>query len=181
MIISVCRRTDIPAYYSEWFYNRINDGYCVVPNPMNYKNVSFVDLTPKAVTAFVFWTRNPIPLWKNIKIIDELNFKYYFLFTLNNYPITYESYNPPLESTISIFKKIASKIGNSKVIWRYDPIIITDDMNFNFHTHNFNLIASKLKGFTRRVVISIVKDYRKTLRKMKRLETNYIPNQTEIP
>ena len=76
MIISVSRRTDIPAYYSEWFYNRINDGYCVVPNPMNYKNVSFVDLTPKAVTAFVFWTRNPIPFWKSIhKLDDKQNFK----------------------------------------------------------------------------------------------------------
>jgi hypothetical protein len=181
MIISVSRRTDIPAYYSEWFYNRINDGYCVVPNPMNYKNVSFVDLTPKAVTAFVFWTRNPIPFWKNIYSLDELGYKYYFLFTLNNYPLIYERYNPPLESTINIFKKISSKIGNDKVIWRYDPLIITEDMNYNFHTRNFSLIASQLKGFTKRVVISIVKDYRKTLRRMKRLGTNYTPNQTEIP
>lgn len=83
MIISVSRRTDIPAFYAEWFYNRLRAGYVLVRNPMNVHSVSKVALSPEVVDAFVFWTKNPLPLMKYLDEIAE--YPYYFQFTLTGY------------------------------------------------------------------------------------------------
>jgi DNA repair photolyase len=181
MIISASRRTDIPAFYSEWFMNRIREGYCTVPNPFNNKQISVIDLSPKSIEAIVFWTRNPKPLLEHLKQLDELGYNYYFQFTINNYPRKYEKYNPSLISAISIFKELSNRIGSGKVIWRYDPILLTDDLTVDFHLNNFENIAGKLKGFTKRVVISIVDDYKKTVRRLTKLDVNYKEKQEERP
>jgi len=181
MIISASRRTDIPAYYSEWFCNRIEEGFCTLPNPFNLKQISFVDLTPANVTAIVFWTRNAYPLMKRLHLLDEKGYKYYFQFTINNFPKNYEPYNPSLETAIKCFKELAQRIGKGKVIWRYDPILFTDDLDLNFHIKNFTNICSSLAGCTKRVVISIVDNYKKTLRRLNKLGTNYEENQIEKP
>lgn len=181
MIISASRRTDIPAYYSEWFYNRIEDGFCTVPNPFNPKQISFVDLTPGEVTAIVFWTRNAYPLMKKMHLLDERGYKYYFQFTINNFPKNYEPFNPSYETASKCFKELSKKIGNGKIIWRYDPILFTDDLDLNFHIKNFTSICNDLTGYTKRVVISIVDDYKKTLRRLNKLDANYEENQLEKP
>ena len=83
MILSVSRRTDIPNYYSEWFYNRIKEGYVCVRNPMNIHQVSKLDISPEVVDCIVFWTKNPEPMFARL---DELTaYKYYFQFTLTGY------------------------------------------------------------------------------------------------
>lgn len=179
MIISASRRTDIPAYYSEWFYNRIEEGYCTVPNPFNADQVYLVDLKPKAVTAIVFWTRNAFPLLKNINILDEKGYKYYFQFTLNNYPRIYEPYNPTFDNSIKCFKEIANKLGAGKIIWRYDPILFTNDLTIEFHKNNFAKIFDELGNYTRRIVISIVDNYKKTENRLKKLKTEYEGEQIE--
>ena len=179
MIISASRRTDIPAFYSEWFMNRIRERYCTVPNPFNSKQISVIDLSPQNVEAIVFWTRNPRPLLKKLLQLDSLGYKYYFQFTLNNYPKIYEKHNPSIISTISTFKELSNKIGNGKVIWRYDPILLTNDLTVDFHLNNFENVAGKLKGFTKRVVISIVDDYKKTVRRLTKLDVNYKEKQEE--
>jgi len=179
MIISASRRTDIPAFYSEWFMNRIREGYCTVPNPFNSKQISVVDLSLRNVEAIVFWTRNPKPLFNYLSQLDDLGYKYYFQFTINNYPKIYEKHNPSIGSSISTFKELSNKIGNGKVIWRYDPILLTDDLTVDFHLSNFKSIADELKGFTKRVVISIVDDYKKTVRRLTKLDVNYKEKQDE--
>jgi len=181
MIISASRRTDIPAYYSKWFYNRIKEGYCTVPNPFNSKQISVIDLKPEAVDAIIFWTRNPRPLFNYLNEIDNLGYKYYFQFTINNYPRHYEPYNPTLLNSLQAFIELSNRIGNGKVIWRYDPILLTDDLTINFHIDNFKNICNQLKGYSKRVVISIVDDYKKTLRRLNRLQTNYLPEQEKNP
>ena len=179
MIISASRRTDIPAYYSEWFYNRIKEGYCTVPNPYNADQVYLVDLRPQSVTAIVFWTRNAFPLFKYTNILDDEGYKYYFQFTINNYPKIYEPYNPSLDSSIKCFKEIANKYGTGKIIWRYDPILFTNDLTIEFHKDNFARIFDEIGGYTKRIVISIVDNYKKTANRLKKLETEYEEDQLE--
>ncbi len=181
MIISASRRTDIPAYYSEWFYKRIEEGYCTVPNPFDANQIYLVDMRPQAATAIVFWTRNALPLIKNINKLDKKGYRYYFQFTINNYNKVYEPSNPSFESAVNCFKQLSDKLGRGKVIWRYDPILFTNDLTLDFHKENFSNIFNKLNSYTKRIVISIVDDYKKTLRRLNKLEVNYEENQIGKP
>ena len=108
MIISVSRRTDIPAFYAEWFYNRLRAGYVLVRNPMNVHSVSKVALSPEVVDAFVFWTKNPLPLMKRL---DELaEYPYYFQFTLTGYGKDIEPGLPDKkQALLPAFKELAAK------------------------------------------------------------------------
>ncbi|OEH91132.1 DUF1848 domain-containing protein [Bacillus solimangrovi] len=173
MIISASRRTDIPAFYSVWFMNRIDEGYYVKVNPFNAKQRKVVSLTPENVTCFVFWTKNPKPLMKYLDKLDQLGYYYYFQFTLNDYPKELEPYLPSISSRVNIFKELSRKIGKDKVIWRYDPIILSNVTDVDFHIKKFKELADELKGYTNRVVISFVDMYGKTKNKFKRLEETY--------
>jgi hypothetical protein len=181
VIISASRRTDIPAYFSDWFIKRIEEGFCTVPNPFNSNQISFVDLRLQAVTAIVFWTRNPKPLIKNLSLLDKKGYKYYFQFTINNYPRLYEKHNPGLETTVNVFQKLSERLGKGKVIWRYDPILFTDDLTIDFHISNFNNLFAELGDYTKRIVISIVDNYKKTQRRVTNLQTNYDEEQIDKP
>lgn len=160
MIISASRRTDIPAFYSEWFINRIREGYCTTVNPFNRNQVTRVSLKPEDTDIIVFWTKNPAPLMKHLKELDERGYKYYFQYTLNAYSKHFEPFLPSLEKKIHTFTELSDEIGKDKVIWRYDPIIFTDVTNYNYHYENFTKLVDKLKSYANRVVISIVDDYR---------------------
>ncbi|HOB12542.1 MAG TPA: DUF1848 domain-containing protein [Syntrophomonadaceae bacterium] len=162
MIISASRRTDIPAFYSEWFMNRIRAGYCTTINPFNRKQVAYVSLKPEDVDVIVFWTKNPEPLIKHLEELDDRGFRYYFQYTLTGYPQALEPQVPELKKGISTFKKLADRIGPEKVIWRYDPIVISNITDTNYHKKQIDHIARELEGFTHRLVISIVDEYRKT-------------------
>ncbi len=162
MIISASRRTDIPAFYSEWFMNRIRAGYCTTINPFNRKQVAYVSLKPEDVDVIVFWTKNPEPLIKHLRELDDRGFRYYFQYTLTGYPQALEPQVPELKKGISTFKKLADRIGPEKVIWRYDPIVISNITDTNYHKKQIDHIARELEGFTHRLVISIVDEYRKT-------------------
>ena len=83
MILSVSRRTDIPAFYSEWFFNRLQEGYAYVRNPMNPHQVSHVSLSKDVVDGFVFWTKNPAPMLQYMDALQD--YTYYFQFTLTSY------------------------------------------------------------------------------------------------
>ena len=114
MIISASRRTDIPAFYSEWFLNRIKEKYVLVPNPYNPNMISRVNLDPAVIDCIVFWTKNPAPM---IDKLDRLqDYKYYFQFTLNPYGTELESKLPPLQKRIDTFKRLSDKIGREKVV-----------------------------------------------------------------
>ncbi len=166
MIISASRRTDIPAFYSAWLMNRIRAGYCLVPNPFNAKQISRVSLAKEDVDAFVFWSKNPEPM---LALLDELTswgYIYYFQYTLNDYPRAIEPRVPPLDRRIETFHELARRLGPLRVIWRYDPIIITPNTDYDFHAATFERLTGLLAGATRRVVISVVDLYRKTDRRM---------------
>ena len=163
MIISVSRRTDIPRFFVPWFMNRIRDGYCLVPNPVYPKQGSRVSLKLKDVTAIVFWTRFPEALLPFLEELDSRRYKYYFQYTITGYGKTYEKNAPSPESTIECFIKLSEHVGPERVIWRYDPIFFTADMDEAFHLSNFESISSKLQGKCEKIVISLLDEYSKTI------------------
>lgn len=169
MILSVSRRTDIPNYYSEWFYNRIKEGYVCVRNPMNIHQVSKINISPEVVDCIVFWTKNPEPM---LARLDELSaYKYYFQFTLTGYGKDLECNVPhKREKMIPIFQKLSQKIGMDRVVWRYDPIIFTKTYTPEYHLKAFEQIASALNGYTERCVISFVDAYAKNKKNMEMIE-----------
>jgi hypothetical protein len=149
--------------------NRIRAGYCLVPNPFNAKQVSRISLAPDDVDAFVFWSKNPRPMLPLLDELTDRGFIYYFQYTLNDYPRLLEPKVPPFEQRIKTFQDLSKKLGPRRVVWRYDPIIITPSTSYDFHAATFEKIAGCLKGFTSRVVISVVDLYRKTDRRMNAL------------
>lgn len=168
MIISASRRTDIPNYYSHWFYNRIKEGYLYVRNPMNPHQVSKIILSPETIDCMVFWTKNPEPM---IPRLDELRaYHYYFQFTLTGYGKEIEPGVPHKKETmLSTFQKLSQTIGSQKVIWRYDPILFTDTYTLKYHLQAFEQIASALEGYTHRCVISFVDTYAKNKKSLQQL------------
>lgn len=165
MILSVSRRTDIPNYYSDWFLNRIKEGYLYVRNPMNNHQISKIHLSPELVDCIVFWTKNPAPMLDKLSQLKD--YHYYFQFTLTGYGKDIEPNIPnKQEEMLSIFQRLSSEIGKEKVIWRYDPIIFTDRYTEEYHIKAFQAIASALNGCTDKVVISFLDFYSKTKRNM---------------
>lgn len=170
MIISASRRTDIPACYTKWFMNRIRAGYCHVPNPFNTNQVSPVSLHVSDVEAIVFWSKNPAPLLPYLDELDKLGFYYYFQFSLNKYPRALEPNLPSFDDRIETFKALYRHVGPLRIVWRYDPIIISNFTPYEFHEERFSWIAEELKGATHRVMISLVDYYQKTNRRLSQLE-----------
>jgi len=165
MILSVSRRTDIPNYYSEWFFNRIKEKFVYVRNPMNPHQVSKIDLSPEVVDCIVFWTKNPKPMMA--RLAELSGYKYYFQFTLNGYGADIERGVPhKREVVIPTFQELSQKIGKEKVIWRYDPILFTEKYTPEYHLGAFEQIACALNGYTEKCVISFVDTYAKNKKSM---------------
>jgi len=137
MIISASRRTDIPAYYSEWFFNRLRAGYCEAQNPFNPSQVSRIALTREDVDAIVFWSKNPAPMVPRLRELDDTGYRYYFHFTLNDYPKELEAHLPPLEERVETFIGLSRLLGARRVVWRYDPVIISGRTDFRWHRERF--------------------------------------------
>jgi hypothetical protein len=161
MIISASRRTDIPAFYAGWLINRIRAGYCTVPNPFNRQQVARVSLLPEDVQVIVFWTRNPGPLFPYLGDLDQRGYRYYFQFTLLGYPRELDAKGPTPEAAVTAFQELADRIGPKRVIWRYDPIVISQLTGFGYHLGNYSRIAESLRGYTQRSVISVMDMYPK--------------------
>ena len=170
MIISASRRTDIPSFYSQWFINRIRAGFCTVPNPFNYKQISHISLLPKDVDVIVFWTRNPNPLIPYLGELDERGFRYYFQYTLLGNPRSLETKTPSLASALDTFRKLSEVVGPQKVIWRYDPIVFSSITDIQFHIENYVQISNILRGYTHRSVVSIMDFYKKMKKRFRVLE-----------
>lgn len=152
MIVSVSRRTDIPAYYSDWFFHRLEEGYVLTKNPMNPKQQKRVELNSNDVDCFVFWSKNPAPLLKHINKLSE--YGYYIQFTLNDYPNEIEPNLPVLTGRTDTFKRLAEIIGPHRMVWRYDPILITPSYSADKHIETFGSIAHDLSGYTHKCVFS---------------------------
>ena len=161
MILSVSRRTDIPAFYWEWFLNRVQAGFVDVRNPMNIHRVSRIDIRPEVVDCIVFWTKNAGNI---IPRLDQLkDYKYYFQYTINPYNKLIEENVPLKKYVVENFRLLSEIIGPNRVIWRYDPILLTDMIDVDYHLRYFEELAKRLKGHTNRCVISFVDLYKKTV------------------
>ena len=159
-IISISRRTDIPAYYSEWLINRMKKGYTVYPNPVSGKPV-FISLHPNYVKILVFWTRNPLPMIKHLDYIDQ-RYRHYMHVTINGLPKILECNNPSVDSIINAVKLLSKRYGKHYVQWRFDPIILSTVTPEDFILRRFEYIASQLNGYIKNCYISFVDLYKKT-------------------
>lgn len=167
MIISASRRTDIPTFYSEWFLNRVKEGFVYVRNPVNQYQVSKIMLSPDIVDCIVFWTKNPIPMLNRLDEIKE--YKYYFQYTLTGYGKDMEAGLPDKKNVlIPAFQELSKKIGKKCVIWRYDPIVFTQRYTPEYHINAFRQIAEALNGYTDKCVISFVDIYEKNKENMQK-------------
>ena len=172
MIISASRRTDIPAFYSDWFINRLKEGFLYVRNPMNYHQVSKVKLTKDVVDCIVFWTKNPKPM---LKYLDELkDFCYYFQFTLTPYDKNVEKNLEHKDEIINTFIELSKSIGKDKVIWRYDPIILSEKYTISYHKEKFQYLIKRLAPYTNKCIISFLDIYKNTKENMMHLNINPI-------
>ncbi|RHB42058.1 DUF1848 domain-containing protein [Enterocloster aldenensis] len=165
MILSVSRRTDIPAFYSDWFFNRLKAGFVCVRNPMYPEKVSKISMDKEVIDCIVFWTKNVKPMLDRLDELDGYN--YYFQYTLNPYgtdvePIIGINRNTNIETMIHL----SERIGADKVIWRYDPIFTSQKYTKDYHIKSFKKMAESLRGYTLRVVISFLDLYGQTKRNM---------------
>ncbi len=171
-IITVSRRTDIPAYYADWFRARLEKGYAVYPNPYSQKPVK-IDLLPENVKAFVFWTRNPHPLFKHLDYIDSrYNYHHYMHLTINGLPELIEKRNPTLDYAISSAEYLAKRYGINYLQWRFDPIVLSSITDTDYILNTFEQIANRLADITSRCYFSFVDLYEKTKR-------NFIKTENE--
>ena len=165
MIISASRRTDIPTYYSDWLLNRVKAGYAYVRNPMNAHQISRVSLSPEVVDGIVFWTKNPIPMLDKLDALRD--YMYYFQFTLNSYGADVER-NIPSKNNVIIpaFQQLSDLIGPDRVIWRYDPIFLSETYTMDYHIRYFEELAKRLSPYTKKCTISFLDFYRNTEKDM---------------
>ena len=170
MILSVSRRTDIPAFYSDWFFKQLDQGFVLVPNTIAHEKITKITLESLKIEnvetnllgekkveisgnieGIVFWTKNPKPMLNKLYKLSD--YKYYFLYTLNAYPKEIEANLPPLEERIESFKMLSKYC---PVIWRYDPILVTEGIDENWHIEKFEYLAKELKGNTKHCKISFL-------------------------
>lgn len=167
VVISASRRTDIAAFYAEWFIRRVRKGYCKVQNPFNRHQYSRVSLLPSDVLALVFWTRNARPLVPYLHELDRLGYTYYFQYTVMSNPRMLDARVPSTKVAIEAFRELAGMLEPKRVVWRYDPIVFTEAMGVEFHLDSFRRIADALSGYTERCVISVVDGYRRAASRMR--------------
>ena len=160
-IVSASRSTDIPAFYADWFFHRLKVGYSAWTNPFNgvksyvsYKNTRFI----------VFWSKNPRPLLTHLDYLKERNIECYIQYTLNDYEKEgLERGVPNLLSRIDTFKQLIDKLGNGRVIWRFDPLILTDVISIDALLSKIEFIGDLIYGYTEKLVFSFadILSYRK--------------------
>ena len=118
MIVSASRRTDIAAFHSEWFMEKVRQGFADVQNPFNAKQVFRVALDPESVDVFVFWTRNPVPLLPHLDELEERGFRSVFLVTVMDYPPVLEPATPDVPAAVEALSRLSDRIGKDRIAWR---------------------------------------------------------------
>ncbi len=162
MIINTGQRTDIPAFYAEWFANRLKEGFVCVRNPYDPAQVSRYRLDPSVVDVIGFCTKNPAPMFPYMDLLKEYG-QYWFV-TLTPYGRDIEPAVPDKHRLIEDIKFLSQTVGIDSVGWRYDPIFISEKYTLEYHLHAFGQIARALKGYTKTVVISFIDLYPKVRR-----------------
>ena len=162
MILNTGSRTDIPAFYSDWFYNRIQEGYCLVRNPYYPEQVTKYVLSPQVIDAIVFCTKNPQPMLDRLSLLSQ--YCTFWLVTITPYEQDIEPCVPRWSKVIDNFRYLSRQVGVDRMSWRYDPIFISQKYSVSYHIERFEQMAEDLQGYTRQCVVSFIDLYEKTKR-----------------
>lgn len=165
MIVSASYRTDIPAFYADWFLARLREGRCRVANPYGGRP-SEVSLRREDADGFVFWTRNARPFAAALREVTEREFPFMVQFTLLGYPRTIDASVIDTGNAVAQIRELARRYGPRAVVWRYDPVVVTSITDVDWHRANFRTIADALAGATDEAVVSFMAPYRKTRRNL---------------
>jgi len=154
VIVSASRATDIPAYYADWFFARLQCGHLAWKNPFSGR-VQYVSFA--RTRAIVFWTKNPGPVLPLLPALDERGIAYYFQFTLNDYgPEGFEPGVPPRDERIAMFQELSRRIGKERVVWRFDPVLATKNCGVDELLRRVQYIGDRLAPFTEKLVFSFI-------------------------
>lgn len=164
MIISASYKTDIPAFYGDWFMNRLKAGYCRMVNPYGGQ-IYTIPLTPEAVDGFVFWTKNLGPFMEHLGEVRRRGFPFVVQYAINNYPRSLEQSVTHAEQAVADMRRL-HEYSPFCPVWRYDPVLLTSHTPPEFHLQNFESIAKSLSNVTHEVVISFAHIYAKTRRNL---------------
>ena len=171
MIISASRRTDIPAFYVDWFIDRMKQGNFELINPFRKSQKRLIKISPETIEAIVFWTRLANPLLGHLKWLETSGYRFLFLVTITGYPKAFEPLAPRTNMAVKAFKKLSDHIGPQKIIWRYDPIIYSNTTDADYHLKNFASLACQLSGFTHKAIISFLDFYKKLGRRFREIKS----------
>ncbi|NUQ00007.1 MAG: DUF1848 domain-containing protein, partial [Armatimonadetes bacterium] len=167
MIISASYRTDLPGFYSAWFERRYQAGFCLVANPFD-QSLRRVPLTAPEVDGFLFWTRNIapfVPVLQRLRL-DEVPFAVHY--TITGYPRELEHRVPASQRAVGLCHELAERFGPDVVVWRYDPVLLTDLTPADWHRRHFESLCRQLAGAANEVVVSFAQMYRKTTLNLRR-------------
>ncbi len=162
MILNTGSRTDIPAFYSQWFFNRIKEGFVLVRNPYYPSQVTRYRLSPEVIDILVFCTKNPEPMIDRLSILSS--YTCFWFVTITPYGEDVEPFVPPKENVIESVKRLWQSTGSGRISWRYDPVFITEKYTLEYHIREFDRMAESLKGYTSQCVVSFLDLYEKTKR-----------------
>lgn len=162
MIINTGMRTDIPAYYSEWFMNRIKEGYVLVRNPYFNEQVTRYRLSPDVVDLIAFCTKNPAPMLGHLEELKR--YSMFWFVTITPYGADIEKNVPPIPAVTEAFKRLSQAVGINCVSLRYDPIFIDETYTVDYHINAFEHLLNNLSGYTGQAVISFIDLYAKTVK-----------------
>ncbi len=163
MIICASRRTDIPAFHSEWMMNRLRAGTVLVRNPVSRNVVYRIGLTRSDVDCIVFVTKNPAPMVRHMKEIGSMGLVSLFHVTMTPYGKDLEPGVPPKADVNDACVEIAGRIGRDRMVWRYDPVIFAGSKDIGYHRRKFELLCRSASEWTDRCVFSFVDVYSKLL------------------
>jgi DNA repair photolyase len=168
-IVSVSRRTDIPAFFGDWFAQQLDKGHTTVYHPYKHERIT-VSLEPQDVAAFVFWSKDYRPFWNYLEVLDRQGYSFVFHYTITGLPSIFEPKVPSAAESCQTLKLISQRYSPQHITWRYDPIILTDKTPPDYHIDKFRDLCQQLEGYTRRCYISFVNLYSKVLRALMRYE-----------
>lgn len=153
-IVSVSRRTDIPAFHGDWFMRRVRDGFAAVVNPFGGGKY-LVSLRPEDVTCFVFWSKDFRPFLERLENLDEMGYRFYFNYTVTNLPTVFES-GVEMESALKTLKALSQMYSPAHINWRFDPIILCSICDNDYFLRTFSQLAAELEGVVERCYFSVV-------------------------
>jgi hypothetical protein len=180
VIISASVRTDIPAFYADWFLRRLRAGWCEAVNPYN-RQARRVSLRPPDVDGYVFWTKNLKPFREALQAVDEAGVPFVVQYTINDYPRLVEPSVPPAARTVADALWLSRTFGPARLVWRYDPIVFMPARDGPDHVRRFAALARALAGATDEVVVSVVHLYAKSHRRLEALRRRHAGFAYRVP